>query len=219
MSNSASASDFVPPTYPGDERLLNLPTQPLRIIVSACLTGAQVVDDGSARLRHPLIVELLSWPNVESIAFCPEHASFGTPRSTPNCVGGNGYDVLDGKASFMSHDGDDWTTGILRSATEMARQATEFGAHLAILLHISGACGTSVIYDGHRDLKKYQRGPGVAAAALIRAGVPVISQVDYRALRIVMKRVNPDWIAPEGMPERNMWEDAWYQENIGPLPL
>ena len=204
-----------PEHFPPDELLSALPTDPLRLVVSACLMGDAVVDDGSARLRHPLIVELAGAPNVEVLRFCPEHFSFGTPRSTPNCVGGTGFDVLDGKARFVSHGGDDWTEDIIRAANEMARLAFDFGAELAILLHISGACGSSVIYDGHRDLKQYQRGPGVAAAALLRAGIPVVSQTDYRALRLVMSRPIPGWQAPGGLPERNMWEEGWYQQRFG----
>lgn len=205
---------LTPPTYPGDNVLRALPIDPLRVITSACLVGAPVVTDGS-HLRHSIVVELMALPNVELISFCPENFSFGTPRDTPNCVAGNGFDVLDGKARFESHGGEDWTDGIVRAAGEMARQAVGHKAHLAIMLHVSGACGPQVIYDGHRDNKHYQHGPGVAAAAIMRAGIPVISQIDWRALRIVMQRVKPDWQPPTEMPEQNWWEDEWYQGYFG----
>jgi uncharacterized protein YbbK (DUF523 family) len=202
---------LTPATYPGDERLLALPTDPLRVMVSACLAGAAVIDDGSARLTNDLVLKLMAQPNVEAIAYCPEDVAMGTPRTVPNCDGGNGYDVLDGRTRFTGHDGTDHTTAIVQAANIMASRAVAHGAHLAILTHISGTCGTSVIYDGHRDRKRYQHGPGVAAAALIRAGVLVIAQADYRALRLVLSRVIPGWLAPEGMPEINLWEQEWYQ--------
>jgi hypothetical protein len=36
------------------------------------------------------------------VNFRPEDFSFGTPRMTPNSHGGNGFDVLDGKARSLA---------------------------------------------------------------------------------------------------------------------
>ena len=206
----------VPDLYPGDDVLRALPTQPLRIIVSACLAGAFVIDDGSDRMRNPVILEMMARPNVAAVTFCPEDVAMGTPRETPNCTGGNGFDVLDGRATFECHAGQDHTAAIVAAADAMARLAVAHRADLAILTHISGSCGTSVIYDGHRDRKHYQHGPGVAAAALHRAGIPAISNADCRALRLIMGRLDPTWQAPEDMPTANLWEGDWYQTTFGP---
>ena len=41
---------------------------------------------------------LANYQNVKLIPFCPEDYVLGTPRETPDCEGGTGDDVLDGKA-------------------------------------------------------------------------------------------------------------------------
>ncbi len=46
--------------------------------------------------------------NVKAVTFCPEDYSFGTPRSLPDIHGGNGFDVLDGKARVLTDKGEDW---------------------------------------------------------------------------------------------------------------
>jgi hypothetical protein len=67
--------------------------------------------------------------------------------------------------------------------------ALEKNVHLALLMDMSAACGSTVIYLGARSEKTYQRGPGVAAAALIRAGIPVVSQRDERTLAALFDKL------------------------------
>ena len=200
-----------PDFLPTPERISAMSRDPLRVMFSACLLGAPVVGDGRIFPVQPHLQELIDLPNVETLRYCPEDPVMGTPRLDPDCVGGNGFDVLDGGARFVGADGRDWTDGIIESAGEMARRSTAADVDVAILLHVSGACGSSVIYEGLRAEGRYQRGPGVAAAALIRAGIPVLSQRDFRTYRYLRAHVEPGWRPPADLPEIDHWEHPWCQ--------
>ena len=162
---------------------------PLRVLVSGCLAGRPCGVDGTSNGDYPLARWLLELPNVRTVPFCPEEDAFGTPRATPDIHGGDGFAVLDGRARVVSDAGDDWTEPMLRSAVKMKAFADQHSVHLALLMDISAACGSTMIYDGPRRLKVYRRGPGVAAAFLIRAGIPIVSQRDERTLALVFTKL------------------------------
>jgi uncharacterized protein YbbK (DUF523 family) len=85
------------------------PEQPLRIIVSGCIAGLKVGADGTSYGEHPTIAELLAFPSVKATPFCPENFSFGTPRACPDIHGGDGHDVLAGRARVLIPSGEDWS--------------------------------------------------------------------------------------------------------------
>lgn len=179
-------------------------------MVSACLGGARCGVDGSSNGDYPHVRALLARPDVHGVRFCPEDHAFGTPRKTPDLHGGHGFDVLDGRATARADDGEDWTDGLVRAAYAMRDLALRERVELALLMDVSGACGSTVVYLGSRfsPEKTYQRGPGVAAAALMRAGVPVISQRDDRSLSrltALLDGTSPDESA------RDHWEKDWFQ--------
>lgn len=184
--------------------------RPMVIMMSACLGGVHCGVDGSTNGDHAALRSWLLRPEVRLVKFCPEDFSFGTPRMTPDNHGGNGFDVLDGKARSLAEDGTDWTVGMVRAAHEMCDRAVRERVELAILMDISGACGSTVTYLGSRfaEHKIYQQGPGVAAAALIRAGIPVISQRDDRSLRMLRDLLDGTRMLTV---ERDHWEKEWYQ--------
>src|SRR4051794_9511626 len=80
---------------------------PLRILVSGCLSGIRCGYDGSSYGDHSHVIKLMSLPNIKATTFCPEDFSFGTPRSLPDIHGGMGFDVLDGKAKVITDKGED----------------------------------------------------------------------------------------------------------------
>lgn len=185
--------------------------KPLVVMMSACLGGIHCGVDGSTNGDH---ADLRSWlirPEVRIVKFCPEDFSFGTPRMTPDSHGGNGFDVLDGKARSLAEDGTDWTEGMVKAAYAMRDLALKEHVELAILMDISGACGSTVTYSGSRfaENKRYQKGPGVAAAALMRGGIPVISQRDDRSLRLLRELL--EGTSSVISDERDHWEKEWYQ--------
>jgi uncharacterized protein YbbK (DUF523 family) len=183
----------------------------LVVLMSACLGGVHCGVDGSTNGDH---ADLRSWlfrPEVRIVKFCPEDFAFGTPRMTPDLHGGNGFDVLDGTAKALAEDGTDWTEGLVKAAFAMRDLALKEKVDLALLMDISALCGNSVIYSGSRfaEDKQYQKGPGVAAAALIRAGIPVISQRDHRSLRLLRILLGDKMDEQGGALDH--WEKEWYQ--------
>ena len=181
--------------------------------MSGCLAGRRCGVDGTTYGEHPVVAALLGLPNVRAIDFCPEEAAFGVPRATANIYNGDGFDVLDGRARVKTDDGDDWTDGMIRAAHRMLDIGRTHQAHLAVLMDISSACGSQVIYDGPRHLGAYRAGLGVATALLVRSGLPVVSQRDYRTLGIILRHLgHPELAPPDG---RDHHESDWYVLRFG----
>lgn len=176
-------------------RQLRVPTpeDPLRILVSACLTGIECGVDGTANGAYPGVLRLLKYDNVKIVTFCPEDYSFGTPRDMCDIYGGTGFDVLDGKAYVRTPGGTDWTVGMIKAAEKMLSIAQKHQVEVAVMMDVSAACGSQVIYDGNRYAadKKYQVGMGVCAAQLHRAGFKIVSQRDFATLEILYSKIDP----------------------------
>jgi uncharacterized protein YbbK (DUF523 family) len=166
------------------------PERPLRVLMSGCLAGQNVLVDGGNAGDHPTAIRFLRLPNVKVIGFCPENYSFGTPRETPDIVGGDGHDVLDGRARVLSESGQDWTEGMIAAARRMLQIVQENEVRLAVLMDISAACGSQVIYRGARATSAHQIGQGVSAALLVRNAVPVVSQRDLKTLNAIFRKLD-----------------------------
>ena len=193
---------------------LRKPTQedPLRILMSACLAGLNCGYDGTANGKYPSALKLLTYANVKILKFCPEEVSFGTPREMCDIHGGTGFDVLDGKAKVLSESGADWTAGMINAAEKMLEVAEYENVELAVLMDISAACGSQVIYDGNRfsNNKVYQIGAGVSAALLMRNGIKVISQRDFASLEILYSKIDEEYKVDETKKDHH--ENDWYRE-------
>jgi len=176
---------------------------------SACLLTEQCGWDGHDYPAR-LVTEIASLPNVAPIRFCPENFSFGTPRQLSTIHGGNGFDVLNGSAQVIADDGSNWTEGAVKAAHRMLDVARAGGARLAILLDISPACGSRVIYNGRHGTRIYRRGAGVSAALLIRNGYPVLTHRDERFLEELLGILKPDHIVDRNAV--NHFEDSWFRE-------
>ena len=198
-------------------RSLRIPTntEPLRLMLSACLTGITCGYDGSANGSYPSALKLLNYDTVKVTTFCPEEYSFGTPREMCDIHGGTGMDVLEGKARVLTENGVDWTEGLIRASEKMLQIALDNNIELAVLMDISAACGSQVIYDGNRFApeKKYQIGAGVCAAQLMRNGIKVISQRDYASLEVLYSKIDPAHIInPEAIDHHQI---QWYKDYFG----
>lgn len=193
---------------------LRTPTQddPLRILMSACLTGITCGWDGTANGEYPSALKILQYKTAKVITFCPEEFSFGSPREMCDIHGGTGFDVLDGKAKLLTESGLDWTEGIIRASEKMLDIARQEKIEIAVLMDISAACGSQVIYNGNRfaQNKVYQIGAGVAAAQLIRNGFKVISQRDYASLEILYSKIDPKHEIDLNKVDHH--EIDWYKE-------
>lgn len=195
-------------------RGLRIPTKdnPLKVLVSSCLTGILCGFDGTANGEYPSVLKLLNYDTVRLIRFCPEEYSFGSPREMCDIHGGTGMDVLEGKAKVLSESGADWTEGMVKASEKMLEIAKKEAVELAVMMDVSAACGSQVIYSGNRfaENKIYQIGAGVSAAQLMRAGFKVISQRDYASLEILYSKIDP--LHQVSLTAKDHHEIDWYKE-------
>lgn len=191
---------------------LRLPTvnNPLRILSSSCLIGMACGANGSSYGTYPLIKKIEKFSNVNLIAFCPEHFSFGTPREIPDIENGTGLDVLQGNARVLTESGKDVTKEMIQASKKMLEVAIKNKIELAILMDVSGACGSQVIYKGHRlkEGHSYQIGMGVCAAQLHKHGIKIISQRDFASLELLFSKLNTSHIVDKNALDHN--ETEWY---------
>jgi uncharacterized protein YbbK (DUF523 family) len=142
-------------------------------IVSACLIGCQCRYDQRACLDEETEALL---KEGKAIPVCPEQlGGLPTPRPPAEIVGGDGFDVLDGRARVIDRTGRDVTAEFLAGARQSLRLAQTVGATSAVLKENSPSCGSSFVYDGTFSGKK-TAGVGVTAALLIRSGIAVASE-------------------------------------------
>lgn len=146
------------------------------IIVSACLAGLEVRYNGTDCLNHKIrkLVE-----ENKAITICPELlGGFPTPREPAEIIGGDGEDVLDGKAQVVDKQGKNVTELYIKGAYTSLNIAKDMNATLVVLKENSPSCGTSMIYNGEFIGKKID-GNGVTAALLKRNKIKVISEEQF----------------------------------------
>jgi len=83
-------------------------------------------------------------------------------------------------------------------------------------MDVSAACGSQVIYKGHRlsQNPKYQMGMGVCSEMLKRNGFKIISQRDYKSLEILFSKINSNHI--QDITARDHHETEWYKQYFKP---
>lgn len=192
---------------------------PWRVLVSGCLAGWQCGVDGTDYGLGRGGDGLFELPTIHVVPFCPEQHGMGTPRTMPDLHGGDGVDVIAGRARVLDEHGADLTEEMLAGARAMLAHARAERVELAILTDASAACGSQVISDGCRlvPVRKHQKGVGVATAMLLEAGLAVVSQRDHRTMAQLRARLDPGYVVPEGL--RDHHEHAWTLEHLpGPHP-
>lgn len=110
---------------------------------------------------------------------CPELlGGFSTPREPAEIVGGDGEDVLDGKAKVFEKSGKDVTELYIQGAIRTLEKAQAIGATMVVLKEYSPSCGSAIIYNGEFKGKKIA-GVGVTTALLKRNGIQVVSEDEF----------------------------------------
>ncbi|NLY79357.1 MAG: DUF523 domain-containing protein [Lysinibacillus sp.] len=146
------------------------------ILVSACLAGLEVRYDG-AHCLHNKIRKLVD--ENKAVMICPELlGGLSTPREPAEIIGGDGGDVLDGKAKVVDRAGNDVTIQFIKGAYATLEKAKEINATIVVLKENSPSCGSSRIYNGEFKGEKVA-GNGVTAALLKRNGFQVISEEQF----------------------------------------
>jgi len=190
---------------------LREPTEqdPWRVLVSGCVAGWRCGVDGGDYGFGMKYSELLALPTLRVLPFCPEQHALGTPRTMPDIHGGDGLDVVAGRAKVFDEHGRDLTEKMLEGARAMLAFALQARAELAILTDMSAACGSQVISDGCRLVAepRRQKGVGVATALLLDAGIPVVAQRDFHTLALLRARLDPGFTPPEDA--RDHHEHPW----------
>jgi Uncharacterized conserved protein len=142
-------------------------------LVSACLTGINCTFRGKNNLNNK--IERLA-VDGQWLALCPEVlALLGTPRDRIELSGGDGNDVLDGKARALNSRGKDVSATLIAGARKILNEVTRYGIKEAILKSNSPACGAGRIYDGTFS-NTLKDGDGVLTALLKRNGIKVITE-------------------------------------------
>ncbi|MCZ6676474.1 MAG: DUF523 domain-containing protein [Candidatus Poribacteria bacterium] len=149
-----------------------------KVIVSACLIGVKCRYNG---LDSKIEQVASRFGESELIPICPEQmGGLPTPRPPAEVVGGDGDDVLDGKARVITADGEDKTEAFLRGAYRALKIAQAHGATHAILKSKSPSCGCGQIYDGS-FAGNLTDGDGVTAALFRRHGIKIITEKELDA--------------------------------------
>ncbi|UCF59429.1 MAG: DUF523 domain-containing protein [Candidatus Bathyarchaeota archaeon] len=139
-------------------------------IVSACLVGINCRFDGKSKLDSHL---LEVFKGGELFPVCPEQlGGLPTPRVPARIVGGDGYDVLDGKTKLINEKNEDVTKNFVRGATEVLRIARLLNIEEAILESKSPSCGSGKVYDEASGSSI--KCDGVLTALLKRNGIHVV---------------------------------------------
>ena len=149
--------------------------RPELVLVSACLAGCACRHDGSSN-PDPQVARLVA--EGRAIQVCPERdVGLPTPRPPAEIVGGDGHDVLAGRARVMTADGIDVTETYIKGARRALQVARSAGATRAILKARSPSCGKGTIYDGTFSHERTE-GDGVTAALLMQHGIQVVTEQD-----------------------------------------
>jgi uncharacterized protein YbbK (DUF523 family) len=145
------------------------------VLVSACLAGRACRFDGTAS-HDDAVARLVA--EGRAVLVCPEaDGGLGTPRPPAELVGGDGHDVLQGRARVVTQAGQDVTEAYVKGARIALAAAQRAGATTAILKARSPSCGTGRVYDGTFS-RSLAAGDGVTAALLEDHGIRVVSDED-----------------------------------------
>ena len=148
------------------------------VLVSACLAGRACRFDGSDN-RDDRLARLVA--SGRAVLVCPEEdGGLTTPRPPAEIVGGDGNDVLDGRARVVTREGADVTDAYLAGAQAALEAARRAGARTAVLKARSPSCGRGCVYDGSFT-GTLREGDGVTAALLRRHGIEVVTDEELGA--------------------------------------
>ena len=149
------------------------------ILVSACLVGENCRYNGKAK-PNQAVLEYLK--GKQYIAICPEcEANLPIPRLPCEILGGEGQDVLEGKAKILNRAGTDLTREFMDGAEKILATVKDNAIDTAILKEGSPSCGVHRIHTGNFD-RKTKKGMGLCARLLHNHGIDVFSEKDIKRL-------------------------------------
>ena len=137
------------------------------VAVSACLLGIPCRYDGTHKLNSELLARIGS---REILPVCPEELG-GLPTPRPACaiLGGDGADVLAGRARVQTEAREDRTEAFLRGARRTLDRLRARGVRVFLAKACSPSCGSG----SHAVFGRVRRGDGVTTALLKQHGIEV----------------------------------------------
>lgn len=108
-------------------------------LVSACLVGLKTRYDCQVKANKECLNTLKDslW-----IPVCPEQlGGLSTPREPADLIGGDGFDVLEGRARVIARDGKDVTKEFISGAHQVLAIAKQQGISAVYLKSKSPSCG------------------------------------------------------------------------------
>ena len=146
--------------------------------VSECLRGTPCRYDGMAKPNKGAR-ELVK---AGAVCICPEVlGGLDTPRSPAEIQGGDGFDVLCGKAKVVNKAGEDVTAQYVKGAEIVLELCKKYGVTEAVLKEKSPSCGCGRIYDG-TFTGTLTDGDGVTAALMKENGIKVYGESELEKL-------------------------------------
>jgi len=146
-----------------------------KYLISACLCGHSCRYDGRTKRNHALVTRL-GRANI-LIPVCPEQlGGLPTPRAACRLVGGDGSDVLAGRARVVDRDGIDRTEAFLQGASATLLVALSNKVHRCCLKAKSPSCGSGRLIQAKNGVavpRGYRPVLGVTAALLLAHGIEV----------------------------------------------
>ena len=139
-----------------------------KILVSACLLGAKVRYDGRDNLLEHAALQ--RWKKQGRLVMvCPESlGGLPTPRAPAEIQ--SRFPIF-----VTTQGGEDVTSEFLSGAEEVVKIAKQKNVCCALMKSRSPSCGNMNTYDGSFS-GTLSDAPGVAAAELIRHGIPVFNE-------------------------------------------
>ncbi len=148
----------------------------IKLMASACLSGENCRYDGSTKTSGNL-AEMKASGRLVTV--CPEMlAGLGVPRPASEIRGGDGSDVLAGRARIVNDRGEDITKSFIAGCRKALALALKHGIRLAVLKEKSAACASKIIYDGSFSGRQVP-GRGVLRVLLEEAGIEVINEEEF----------------------------------------
>jgi len=154
----------------------------VKILVSRCLIGGLCRYDGCSSADFSHTLETAGFSKTDIIPICPENdGGLDTPRFPSEIQGGDGTDVLSGRAQVLMNCGKDCTRNFIDGAYVALRKAQQTGVKVALLKSKSPSCGLGQIYDGTFS-GVLTTGDGVTTALLKKHDIHIISEKQIATL-------------------------------------
>lgn len=148
----------------------------LPVLISACLAGRRCTYRGGDNTDAGGDAVAALVRDGRAVLVCPEQdGGLPTPRPPAEIRGGDGHDVLAGRARVVTVDGRDVTDAYVRGARLALDRARAAGARRAVLKARSPSCGCGAIHDGTFS-GTLRTGDGVTAALLQQHGIEVVTE-------------------------------------------